>query len=105
MKSILELLELLEPLDRSASTSSTCYNVCFDYANNVYAIGDGKPLCVWAGWVDENESTVMMGELTIEATSLYEMTTEQGKIEKVVENGVLYIIRDGEKFTAQGAKL
>lgn len=93
------------PTTFGSQTSSTCYNVCFDYANNVYAIGDGKPLCVWAGWVDENESTVMMGELTIEATSLYEMTTEQGKIEKVVENGVLYIIRDGEKFTAQGAKL
>lgn len=93
------------PTTFGSQTSSTCYNVCFDYANNVYAIGDGKPLCVWAGWVDENESTVMMGNITVEATSLYEMTTEQGKIEKVVENGVLYIIRDGEKFTAQGAKL
>ncbi|MCQ2333837.1 MAG: Ig-like domain-containing protein [Paludibacteraceae bacterium] len=93
------------PTTFGAQTSSTCYNVCFDYANNVYAIGDGKPLCVWAGWVDENESTVMMGELTIEPTSLYEMINELDKVEKVVENGILYIIRDGEKFNTQGAKL
>lgn len=98
------------PTKFGAQTSSTCYSLAVDRALNVYAIGNGQPLRVWATIPDENVgnkcTTPGMGNIVVEAvTGLNDLHRPAVNVEKRLENGRVIIIRDHKKINLLGSNL
>jgi len=96
------------PTTFGAQTSSTCYAIGIDYAGNIYATGNGKPLTVWAAVKDENKAvTPGVGTIEVVATGLQEIPTldNNAGARKVVIDGQVYIIRNGKMYNMIGATL
>lgn len=98
------------PTKFGAQQSSTCYSLAVDRALNVYAIGNGQPLRVWATIPDENVgnkcTTPGMGNIVVEAvTGLNDLHRPAVNVEKRLENGRVIIIRDHKKINLLGSNL
>lgn len=98
------------PTKFGAQTSSTCYSLAVDRALNVYAIGNGQPLRVWATIPDEEVgnkcTTPGMGNIVVEAvTGLNDLHRPAVNVEKRLENGRVIIIRDHKKINLLGSNL
>lgn len=88
--------------------SQSCYSIGIDYAGNIYATGDGKPLSVWANVKEENKAvTPGVGTIEVVATGLQEIPTldNNAGARKVVIDGQVYIIRNGKMYNMIGATL
>lgn len=91
-----------------AQNSSSCYSLAFDQANNLYASADGKNIHVWALVKEENAAVTPAAAkygFTIEVKSALEQIDAAPQVLKIVENGHVYIIKDGVRYTVTGARL
>ena len=103
---------MIEPSYQISTTfgsegSQSCYSIGIDYAGNIYATGDGKPLSVWANVKEENKAvTPGKGIIEIIATGLIEQpAADNDGIRKVMIDGQVYIIRNGKMYNMIGATL
>lgn len=86
------------PTTFGAQNSSSCYDIAVDRAGNVYASGDGKSLCVWAVYKDENLCVTPAAEgLTFEVV---ETGIETLDAQKLMKKGVYSVTGQylGETF-------
>ena len=68
------------PTTFGSQTGSSCYDIAVDRAGNVYASGDGKSLCIWAVYKDENSCVTPAAEgLTFEVEATGIESLEAGK--------------------------
>ena len=72
------------PTTFGSQNNATCYDVALDRAGNIYASGDGKTLCVWAVYKDENVCVTPAAEgLSFEVTEVSGLENiEAGKMLK-----------------------
>ncbi|MBQ7530524.1 MAG: hypothetical protein IJT12_02305, partial [Paludibacteraceae bacterium] len=86
--------------------NNTCLKVAIDEAGNVYGIAAAKPLTIWALPKAENNCTTPAAKAsTIVVTgtgTAIDNSFAPAKVQKVVVNGQVLIIRDGKTYNMMG---